>query len=216
MPSQRDLVRALLDRHGQLFSEELGVDVTRNTPSPLFRWLCFALMASTRISADIAMAACRALADEGWTTVPKMAKSTWRQRTDTLNRAGYARYDESTARYLGDTCEHLLNAYGGDLRKLRDAAEGDPRQTRALLKQCKGIGDIGADIFLREVQVVWDEHYPFADKLALKAARRLDLGDDVKALARSVDGRPDYVRLVAALIRTDLADDYDALREAAA
>lgn len=33
------IVRALLDRHGRTFAEEAGIDVAKNTPSPLFRLL---------------------------------------------------------------------------------------------------------------------------------------------------------------------------------
>lgn len=205
--ARKPLVSALLDRHGRTFASELQVDIGRNTPSPLFRLLCFALLASTRISADIAMKAARALADQGWTTAQKMAAATWRERTDILNRAGYARYDESTSRMLGDTAELVLDRYKGDLRKLREHAGCEPRAERRLLKECKGIGDVGADIFMREAQAAWDEIYPFADRLALKASRRLELGDDAETLARQVE-RADYPRLVAALVRTQLTHDY--------
>jgi thermostable 8-oxoguanine DNA glycosylase len=208
MPTQKAIVKTLIDRHGRTFSRELGIDLGKNTPSPVFRWLCFSMLASARISADIAMAGAKALAKQGWTTADKMADSTWRARTDTLNHAGYARYDESTSRMLGDTATMLLDEYGGDLRQLRERAARDPKQERKLLKQCKGIGDTGASIFLREVQASWDELYPFADKMALKAAGHLGLGDDGKTLARRVD-REEYPRFVAALIRTALARDYD-------
>lgn len=214
MPAQKDIVASLIDRHGRTYAEELGIDLGKNTPSPLFQWLCFSLLASARISGDIAMAAAKALFNQGWTTVNKLADSTWRERTDTLNHAGYARYDESTSRMLGDTAETLLAEYDGDLRKLRKRAEHDPDVERQLLKECKGIGDVGADIFMREAQAPWDELYPFADKVALRAARRLNLGKDARALARHVE-RDDFPRLVAALIRTDLAGDYDAITEAA-
>lgn len=214
MPTKKDTVAALLERHGRLFSAEAGVDLSRNSPSALFRWLCFSLLASARISADIAMRAAQALADEGWTTADKLADSTWRERTDVLNRAGYARYDESTSRMLGDTVALLLDEYGGDLRKLRAHAERDAEVERKLLMQCKGIGEVGADIFFREAQIVWDEHYPFADKVALRAAAKLDLGHNGKALAAHVDAG-DYPRLVAALIRAELAGDHDEILQQA-
>lgn len=95
-------IAELLDRHGRTYAEELGIDVTANTPAPLFRLLCFSLLAAARISADIAVSAARALADAGLNTVDSMVASTWRQRTDILNASGYARYDESTSRTLGD------------------------------------------------------------------------------------------------------------------
>ncbi len=214
MRTKKAITEALLARHGRTWASELRIPLERNTPSPLFRWLCFSLLASARIRSDVAVAATRALADHGWTTARKMAGATWRQRTDVLNHAGYARYDESTSRMLGATAELLLDHYGGDLRKLRERAGHDASRERQLLKQCKGIGEVGASIFMREAQAVWDELYPFADKLALKAASRLDLGDDARTLARRVERR-DFPRLVAALVRTDKARDYDAIRAAA-
>ncbi len=207
-------VHALLERHGRSFAAELGVDPAKNTPAPLFQLLCFSLLASTRIGAKIAMRAAHALADQGWTSAERMAAATWRERTDTLNGAGYARYDESTSRMLGDTAALLVEEYEGDLRKLRERAERDPATERRLLKQCKGIGDVGASIFFREVQAAWDEWYPYADKLAWRAAGRLGLAADARALARLVP-REDYTPLIAALVRCDLERDYEAIEQAA-
>jgi len=212
--AKRDIVAALLDRHGQTYSEELGIDLAQNTPSPLFRWLCASILFSARISANIAVKAARALADQGWTTAQAMADTTWEQRVRVLNRSGYARYDESTSRMLGDTVDLLLRQYDGDLRTLREEAGRDPREERRRLKDCKGLGDVGVDIFFRETQCVWDELYPFADKKALKAAGRLDLGNGAEDLARLVD-RSDFPRLIAALVRTDLEKDYEGVDQAA-
>ena len=209
-PSKDRIVAALLERHGQTYAAELSINLERGTPSALFRWLCAAILLSARINAEAAIQAARALAEEGWTTAEKMAAATWEQRTRTLNRAGYARYDESTSRMLGNTAEMLLEKYQGDLRRLRDAAERDPGRERALLRECKGIGEVGADIFCREAQIAWDELFPFADRRALRAASRLGLDDDAKQLASRV-ARRDYPRLLAALVRTGLANEFDEL-----
>jgi hypothetical protein len=72
------------------------------------------------------------------------------------------------------------------------------------------------NISFREVQLVWDELMPFADGRALQAAQRLKLGSDAKALRRLVDGNSEDVRLVAALVRTGLERDYDAVLARAA
>jgi hypothetical protein len=213
-PSKGRIVETLLELHGQTYAAELGIDLERDTPSGLYRWLCAATLLSARIDADIAMQAARALAKQGWTSAQKMADATWEQRTRTLNEAGYARYDESTSRMLGATAAILLEKYRGDLRKLRAAAGRDPGRERALLKECKGIGEVGADIFCREVQVAWDELFPFADRRALEAAGRLALEDDAAKLAKRVS-RNDYPRLLAALVRTALAKDYDEVLRAA-
>lgn len=213
MPAKQDTVQALLERYGQTYAEELGID-PGGGPSALFRLLCAAILFSARIRADVAVAAARALADQGWTTAEKLAGSTWEQRARVLNEAGYARYDERTATMLGDTAEHLLDRYRGDLRKLRDEAERDPGKERRLLKECKGLGDVGVDIFFREVQTAWPELYPFADERALRAAGKLDLGGDAEALADLV-ARRDFARLVAALVRAELDGAYDEIRQAA-
>jgi endonuclease III len=216
-PSKRRIAEALLERHGRTFADELGIDVAAGTPSPLFRLLVASILFSARIGHRIAVAAARALADQGWTTPRKLAEATWRQRVRVLNGAGYARYDESTSRMLGDTCALLLERYRGDLRRLREQAERDPRRERALLKEFKGIGDVGVDIFFREAQVVWEELYPFADRRALRAAERLGLGGEVRSLARLVDGDAgEFATLTAALIRVGLERDYDGVRERAA
>jgi endonuclease III len=213
-PPKDRIVKALLERHGQTYAADLGIDLEHNTPSALYRWLCAATLLSARIGAGAAMQAARALADQGWTSAQKMAEATWEQRTRTLNQAGYARYDESTSRMLGDTAKMLLEKYQGDLRRLRDAAGRDPARERALLKECKGIGEVGADIFCREAQITWDELFPFADRRALDAAGRLGLEDDAEKLAKRVS-RKDYPRLLAALVRTRLAKDFDEVLEAA-
>lgn len=213
--SKRSTVRFILERYGRTFAEELGIGIERNTPSPLFRLLCFSLLASTRINHEIAVRAARALAREGWTTPEKMAASTWRRRTNVLNRSGYARYDESTATRLDQTTSLLLDRYGGDLRRLRDAANRDVAAERALIKEFKGIGDVGVDIFFREVQRVWPELFPSADPRILKAARRMGLGKDTSELKRLVGSKRDYVRLVAGIVRIALEDRYDELPAAA-
>jgi len=174
-PSEAKIIAALMKKHGRTYSGELGIKMESATPSGLFRWLCASLLFSARISNEIATEAARALTKSGWTTARKMAAATWEERTRVLNHAGYARYDEKTSRMLADTSNLLLKSYNGDLRKLREAAECDPARERELLMECKGIGEVGADIFLREVQTAWTELRPFADSAALKLAGTLGL-----------------------------------------
>ena len=214
--SRRRTVEALLERHGRTFADEVRIDIAKGTPSPLFRLLVASILLSARISHRLAVDAARALFEQGWTTARKLDDTTWQQRVRVLNGAGYARYDERTASMLGDTCAMLLDRYRGDLRRLREEAQRDPKRERALLKQFKGLGDVGVDIFFREAQVAWEELRPFADRRALEAARRLGLGGDARALERLVGRDPrELARLVAALVRVRLERDYDAVREQA-
>ena len=212
--SKQSMVDALLERHGRTFADELRIDVRKQTPSELFRLLCASTLMSARISSAIATDAARNLAKRGWRSPKKLAQSTWEQRVAALNDAGYTRYQERTATMLGDMTEHLLERWDGDLRKLRREAECEPQRERRLLKEFKGMGDVGIDIFFREVQVAWDELFAFADRRALGAAERLNLGKDPKALVK-LAGEQRFAPLVAALVRLELDDDYDAVRDAA-
>lgn len=213
-PVKTKRVRALLDIYGRTFCDELGIDIAAGTPSALFCWLVAALLFSARIRANAALSAAGALFAAGWTTPEAMLAAGWEARVRVLNRSGYARYDESTSRMLGETCALLIDRYGGDLGNLRAAANRDPAAERDLLKAFKGIGEVGVDLFFREVQPVWPELYPFADRRALKAAARLGLADDPAGLASLVD-RADFARLVAALVRVDLDKGYETIEAAA-
>jgi endonuclease III len=213
-PSRSAIQRELLDRHGRTYAEELRINLARETPSALFKLLVAATLFSARIGARQGSKAAAALFREGWTTARKLADATWEQRVRVLNQNGYARYDERTSTMLGQASELLLERYGGDLRKLREEAGRDPARERSLLRQLKGMGNVGVDIFFREAQVVWDELYPFADERALGEARRLGLPGDPKALARGHD-RQTFARLVAALVRSSLARDRDEILRAA-
>ncbi len=213
--ARKQILDALLDRYGQTFCAELGIDIAKNTPQPLFMLLCAALLYSARIRADAATQALKAVFAQGWTSPQEMADTTWEARVEVLNGNGYARYDESTARMLGDTVSLLLSEYDGDLRKLREAAQRKPSKERRLIKEFQGVGDVGVNIFFREAQIAWPELYPFADKASLNAAKRLGLGETAGALAGMVD-RKDFTRLVAALVRVHLAKAYDDVAAVAA
>jgi endonuclease III len=207
------IVSALLDRYPRTYAEELRVRRLEQ-PAGLFQVLVMALLMSARIRAHIAANATAALFKQGWTTPARMVDATWEDRTRTLNRAGYARYDERTSTMLGDTATLLLERYRGDLRRLRDQAERDPTTERRLLKDCKGVGDIGVDIYFREVQRAWPELYPFADQRILDTAQDLGLGRDVRRLTRLAQG-DDFVRLVDALVRVRLDHTEAEIRDVA-
>lgn len=206
--AQKQMLTALLDRYGQTFCDELNIDIAKNTPSPLFMLLCASLLYSARIRADAATQALKALFAQGWTTAQNVTDATWEDRVKVLNANGYARYDESTARMLGDTADLLLSEYDGDLRNLREAAERKPSKERRFLKKLKGLGDVGVNIFFREAQLAWPELYPFADKAALTSAKRIGLAQETETLAGMV-AREDFPRLVAALVRAHLAKAHE-------
>ncbi|MFJ4334220.1 endonuclease [Streptomyces sp. NPDC088935] len=198
-PGQRRTVRELVDAHGQTYAEEAGIRL-KDTPQPLYRLLVLAHLLSARISASVAVATARALSEAGLRDARRMADATWQQRVDALGRGGYRRYDERTATQLGEGAELLTERWGGDLRRLRDEADGDVRELRRLLQEFPGVGPTGADIFLREAQLVWPEAGPLLDRKALQGAERLGLPGDRDRLL-SLAGKTEPAVLAAALVR---------------
>lgn len=213
-PSQEKIIKAVLRQHGYTLTQELAIPLKPETPTALFRLLCAAMLSSARIKAEVAMQAAKKMAARGWTSAKAMAGSRWEDRVKVLQQAGYIRYLERTATMLGNMAQRLLDKYQGDLRNLREAAGRRPDEERRLLKQFRGLGDVGADIFFREVQVSWEELRPFVDQRALRGARKLGLQDDPQSLAR-LAGEKDFSRLVAGLVWTQLANDYRSVLQAA-
>ncbi|MGW2298051.1 endonuclease [Streptomyces violaceorubidus] len=206
---QRRTVRELVDAHGQTYAEEAGIRL-KDTPQPLYRLLVLAHLLSARISASVAVAAARALSEAGLRDPRRMASATWQEQVDALGRGGYRRYDERTATQLGEAAELLTERWGGDLRRLRDEAGGDVEEIRRLLQEFPGVGPTGADIFLREAQLVWPQAAPRLDRKALQGAERLGLpGDQNRLLALA--GKTEPAVLAAALVRAavdrDVAED---------
>ena len=99
----------------------------------------------------------------------------------------------------------MRDEYSGDLRELAGRSQHDVAEAKRLLKEFKGIGDTGADIYLREVQDVWTWVRPYFDDRATAAAKQLGLPTEpakLGALAPRANAR-----LAAALVRVSLDDD---------
>ena len=195
-------VSALLERAGTTYADEAGITL-RDTPAPLYRLLVLGTLLSTPVQSSLGVAAARELIDAGMGTPEKMRDATWQQRVDALGRAHFTRVDEQTATALGDGAAQLLDDYAGDLRKLRDAADRDPKRIRKLLTAFPRLGPTGAGIVAREVQAVWPELRPSLDGKARQGAERLGLPIDPDELAGLVDG-DELARFAAALTRVGL------------
>jgi hypothetical protein len=124
MSDHKQITRRLLDMAGDTYASQAGIRLA-DKPSPLYQLLVLSVLLSTRIKADIAVAAAGELFSAKMKTPRKMVDATWQQRVDALGKGHYVRYDESTATALGEGAQLLLDKYSGDLRKLRKAANGD-------------------------------------------------------------------------------------------
>lgn len=209
MTGQKAVMRELLRTSGQTYAAEAGIRLA-DTPQPLYRTLVLSCLLSARIRASVAVASSRALYEAGMRGPRQMADASWQQRVDALGRGGYRRYDERTATQLGDGARLVLDEWGGDLRGVRERADGDAAALKRLLRQVPGLGPVGADIFLREVQDVWTEYAPCFDAKVLQGAERLGLPRTASALLRLAgEERPGVAAaaLVRAALDRNLAQD---------
>lgn len=196
-------VRELLDSGGQTYAEEAGIRLA-DRPSPLYQLHVLATLLSARISSGIAVAAARELFKAGYRTPGAMREASWQDRVDALGRGHYRRYDERTATMLGDAAVQLDDDYGGDLRRLRDEADGDAGGVARLLTRFPGIGPAGASIFLREVQETWPSVAPYVDDKMVAGARKAGLPADRETLAGLLADTRHPAALAAALVRASL------------
>ncbi|MGE2735170.1 endonuclease [Mycolicibacterium vaccae] len=198
------VVQRLLDRAGTTYAEEAGIRL-RDKPMPLFQLLMLCMLASKPIDATTATRAAREMFRAGLRTPAQVRDAQRPVFIAAFGRARYVRYDESSATRAVDIAAAVLDRYGGDLRRLALAGERDIARTKRLLQEFKGIGDTGADIFLREVQDTWTWVRPYFDHRALAAAADLGLPDDPTVLAGLAPRSA--ANLAAALVRVSLDDE---------
>ncbi|HEY0696513.1 MAG TPA: hypothetical protein VGD43_01745, partial [Micromonospora sp.] len=115
MSDDQKRVRTLLDHYGRTYAEEAGIRLA-DRPGPLYQLLVLATLLSTRIRAQVAVAAARELFTAGYRTPQRMLDASWQDRVDALGRGHYRRYDERTATMLGDGARLCLHRWRGDLR----------------------------------------------------------------------------------------------------
>lgn len=203
MSNRDQRVRRLLDVAGRTYAAQARIKLS-DKPMPLFQLLVLCMLASKPIDAAIAVGAAAELFKAGLRT-PKAALDADRQTMiDAFGRAHYVRYDESSATRLTDMAERVRDDYSGDLRELAARSEHDTASAKRMLKKFKGIGDTGADIFLREVKTCGPGCGPTSmtgppAPPETGAARRA--GQTGKPCAAS------NARLAAALVRASLDDD---------
>ncbi|MCA2254108.1 hypothetical protein [Mycobacterium intracellulare] len=197
-------VRRLLDVAGTTYAAQARITLS-DKPMPLFQLLVLCMLASKPIDATIATAAARELFKAGLRTPKAVLASDRKTMIDAFGRAHYVRYDESSATRLTDMAERLRDDYSGDMRELADRSGHDVATAKRMLKKFKGIGDTGADIYLREVQDVWTWVRPYFDDRATGTAKRFGLPVEPKKLGSLAPQA--NARLAAALVRASLDAD---------
>ncbi len=150
-----------------LYSDDLGIDLTK--PSGRFKWFLASILFGARISEKIAMKTYKTFEKYGILTPDKILDAGWDELVRILDEGGYVRYDFSTATKLLGIMKELKEKYGS-LEKLY-ASSRNTDELKSKLMGFKGIGEVTAQIFLRELRGVWKIDVPVSIKAAEMAER---------------------------------------------
>ncbi|MCE0967015.1 DNA methylase [Pseudomonas sp. NMI4491_12] len=126
---------------------DLGIEVT--DALGVFRWLLASFLMGKRIRSAVAVEAYRILVDQqGLDTPLKLAQTSHSTLVRLLGQAGYARYDESTARRLHALSKKVEAELDSQLNALREVSNAE--ECKRWLLSFEGVGPKTVDIFMRE------------------------------------------------------------------
>jgi hypothetical protein len=161
-----------------LYSEELEINLRARDDKETFKWFLASLLFGARITETIAKNTYRAFARHRLLDPKKILSSGWDFLVNPImSEGGYVRYDGRKSTQILTDCEWLLKEYGGSLTRLHRLAK-DSADLESKLLDFYGVGEITANIFLRELRPYWKkadpEPLPIVKKLA--TACGVDLG----------------------------------------
>ncbi|KAI4124499.1 MAG: hypothetical protein LQ338_004762 [Usnochroma carphineum] len=194
---------ALLSKYGSLPLADLGLpNPSSPTPENVLALVYNAMLTSTRISHQLAHKTVKCVVEAGYQDIETLSKSTWEERTEVLTEGGYTRYREKTATAFGELAEFVKDKYDGDLNNLLKKADSSPSEVRKLLKEIKGIGNVGVDIFCDTAQHIWPCLAPFIDPRSMKTAQQCGLGNDLEEIWEAIGKDPEQMCKLAAALTT--------------
>jgi hypothetical protein len=155
------------------------------------------LLFGARITETIAKNTYRAFECHGLLEPRKILEAGWDFLVNPIMReGGYVRYDGRKSTQILTDCEWLLEHYEGSLTRLHRLAK-DSKDLENKLLDFYGVGEITANIFLRELRPYWKKADPEPLPLVKTVAKRcgIDLGRyDRKSVL--------FCRIEAGLIRS--------------
>ena len=107
-----------------------------------------------------------------------------------LTEGGYTRYREKTATALGELAELIESRYAGDASGIvrgegdEVGLEGEEKRKRVAerLREIKGLGPLGVELFFETAQAVWPSLGPFVGQRNLKALREMGVEESVESI----------------------------------
>ncbi len=156
-----------------LYSEELGIDLSRNSEEEVFKWFIASQLYGGHISEQIAKRTYFVFEALGVLSVEKLLGMGHRAIVHYIMAEGhYVRYDESKTRQLLRNCRFLKTKYKGKVTNIHVFSK-DANDLQSRLSEFVGFGPVTRDIFLRELKPVWEKAIgiPSLDSTFLKSKK---------------------------------------------
>lgn len=171
---KHEALKTLLEKHGQKYSDTLGIKVETTQDTEIFKWFLATVLFGAPIIESSVIKTYKCFEKHHALTPEKILQRGWDGLVKILDEGSYTRYDYKTADKLLLVMGNLMKEYDGSLsmlhRKALDSADLENR-----LKQLgKGIGEVTVSIFLRDLRDIWKKADPKPTPLIMAAAK--DLG----------------------------------------
>ncbi|MGC8572025.1 MAG: hypothetical protein ACP5RI_02705 [Candidatus Micrarchaeia archaeon] len=180
--------RKLLKDYGKLYSEELNINLDRKNEKEIFKWFLASVLFGAPISERNAKETFVIFEENRIDNPDSIIKAGWNKLVELLDNGGYTRYDFKTADKLLELSKNLKQQ--GGLINIYNSSRNEDELRVRLKMLAKGIGNTTINIFLRDMQGIWNVK-PEHTKAVIEAAKKLHI-----KLGRKFDKRLD-----SALIR---------------
>ncbi|MGB9741033.1 MAG: hypothetical protein ACP5IM_07410 [Candidatus Bathyarchaeia archaeon] len=207
---RKENVEILIEKFGRKYSEILGIKLSAEEDSEIFKWFLAAILFGAPITEKTVIKTYNCFKNHGVLTPQKILATGWDGLVQILDEGSYTRYDFKTADKLLETMRNLVEIYDGSLIKLHNEAEDTADLVSRLKGLGKGIGEVTVNIFLRELRGIWEKAEPEPTYLVVLAAKKLgiigegnaNIAESLKIfwLKNSVAGKS-FVNFETALLR---------------
>jgi hypothetical protein len=172
---KREALKTLLEKHGQRYSEALGIKLQTVSDNEVFKWFLAAVLFGAPITESSVIKTYKCFEKHSVLTPKKILETGWDGLVKILDEGSYTRYDFKTADKLLLVMGNLQQQYNGSLNLLYQQAHNHTDLENRLKQLGKGIGDITVSIFLRDLRGIWKKADPKPTPLVISAAKSLGL-----------------------------------------
>lgn len=167
-------INDLIKKYGQTYSSLLKINLKKGSEKEIFKWWIASLFFGARISENIASHTYKEFEKEGLVEFRSLCKAKQGRLIRVLGKGGYARYDGLTSTKLIRMCERLKKEYGSKITNIHKKAKNS-EDLENRLQEFWGVGPVTANIFLRELRIIWKKANPEPLPHIKQTAKRLGI-----------------------------------------